>query len=164
MLHSTSMLFTYFIYINIYGQSHPSLCDPMDYNPPGSFVHGIFQARILEWVAISFLLQRSFLIQGSNPCLLHFLHWQADSLPLSHLGSPGHIYQYLCCISIFKFQKYFSFSWGITTCNKVHKFWDFCGGPVGPTGLRASNAEGECSILARGTKIPHAVQDGQKNE
>ena len=24
----------------------------MDYNPPGSFVHGIFQARILEWVAI----------------------------------------------------------------------------------------------------------------
>ena len=29
------------------------LCNPMVYNPPGSFVHGIFQARILEWVAIS---------------------------------------------------------------------------------------------------------------
>ena len=27
---------------------------PMDWSPPGSFVHGIFQARILEWVAISF--------------------------------------------------------------------------------------------------------------
>ena len=27
-------------------------CDPMDHSPPGSFVHGIFQARILEWVAI----------------------------------------------------------------------------------------------------------------
>ena len=27
--------------------------------------------------------------QGSNPHLLHLLHWQADSLPLSHLGSPG---------------------------------------------------------------------------
>jgi len=31
-----------------------TLCDPMDRSPPGSFVHGIFQARILEWVAISF--------------------------------------------------------------------------------------------------------------
>ena len=30
------------------------LCDPMDLSPPGSSVHGIFQARILEWVAISF--------------------------------------------------------------------------------------------------------------
>ena len=29
-------------------------CDPMDCSPPGSSVHGIFQARILEWVAISF--------------------------------------------------------------------------------------------------------------
>ena len=29
-------------------------CNPMDYSPPGSSVHGIFQARILEWVAISF--------------------------------------------------------------------------------------------------------------
>ena len=32
----------------------PTLCDPMDSNPPGSSVHGIFQARILERVAISF--------------------------------------------------------------------------------------------------------------
>ena len=31
----------------------PSLCDPMDCSPPGSYVHGMFQARILEWVAIS---------------------------------------------------------------------------------------------------------------
>ena len=30
-----------------------TLFDHMDYNPPGSFVHGILQARILEWVAIS---------------------------------------------------------------------------------------------------------------
>ena len=35
-------------------QSCPTLCDPMDCSPPGSSVHGIFQARILEWVAISF--------------------------------------------------------------------------------------------------------------
>ena len=34
-------------------QSHLILCDPSDCSPPGSFVHGILQARILEWVAIS---------------------------------------------------------------------------------------------------------------
>ena len=35
-------------------QSCQTLCDPMDGNLPGSVVHGIFQARILEWAAISF--------------------------------------------------------------------------------------------------------------
>ena len=35
-------------------QSCPILCDPMDCSPPGSSIHGIFQARVLEWVAISF--------------------------------------------------------------------------------------------------------------
>ena len=35
-------------------QSCPTLSGPMDCSPPGSSVHGIFQARILEWVAISF--------------------------------------------------------------------------------------------------------------
>ena len=35
-------------------QSCLTLPDPMDYGPPGSSVHGIFQARVLEWVAISF--------------------------------------------------------------------------------------------------------------
>ena len=35
-------------------QSCLILCDPVDYSPPGSSVHGIFQVSILEWVAISF--------------------------------------------------------------------------------------------------------------
>ena len=35
-------------------QSCPTLCDPMDCSLPGSSVHGIFQARILKWVSISF--------------------------------------------------------------------------------------------------------------
>ena len=41
-------------------QSCPILCDPMDCNLPGSSIHGIFQARVLEWVAISFF-------RGSSP-------------------------------------------------------------------------------------------------
>ena len=35
-------------------QSCPTLCDPIDSNPPGSDIPGILQARMLEWVAISF--------------------------------------------------------------------------------------------------------------
>ena len=35
-------------------QSCPTLCDPMDCSLSGSSVHGIFQARVLEWIAISF--------------------------------------------------------------------------------------------------------------
>ena len=35
-------------------QSCPTLCDPIDGSPPGSFVPGTLQARILGWVAISF--------------------------------------------------------------------------------------------------------------
>ena len=45
-------------------------------------LHGISRARILAWVAISFFRRSS---QGLNPCLQH---WQADSLLLSHQGSP----------------------------------------------------------------------------
>ena len=40
----------------------PTLCDDMDCSPPGSSVHGILQARILEWAAIS-----CFLLQGIFP-------------------------------------------------------------------------------------------------
>ena len=35
-------------------QSYPTLSDPMDCSLPGSFVHRIFQARVLEWGAIAF--------------------------------------------------------------------------------------------------------------
>ena len=37
-------------------QSCPTLCDPRDGSPPGSSVHGSFQARVLEWDAIAWLL------------------------------------------------------------------------------------------------------------
>ena len=41
-------------------QSCLTLCDPMDCSLPGSSVHGIFQARVLEWVAISFSRESSW--------------------------------------------------------------------------------------------------------
>ena len=66
-------------------QSCLTLCDPMDCSPPGSFVHEILQARILEWVAMPFS-RGIFLMQGSNPHLLHLLHWQMGTLPLAPPG------------------------------------------------------------------------------
>ena len=68
-------------------QSCPTVCNLMDCNPPGSSVHGIFQARNLEWVVISFP-RWSFQPRDRNsvsciPCTgrqsLHHLH---------HLGNP----------------------------------------------------------------------------
>ena len=51
-------------------QSCPTLCDPVDCSLPGFSVHGILQARILEWVTISF--SRGSSRQGSNPGLPHW--------------------------------------------------------------------------------------------
>ena len=50
-------------------QSCPTLCDPVDCSPPGFSVHGILQARTLQWVAISFSRGSSF--YGLFQKLLH---------------------------------------------------------------------------------------------
>ena len=56
-------------------QLGPTLCNPMDCSPPGSSIHGILQARILEWVAIPFFRSYNPGIEPGFPAL------QADSLP-----------------------------------------------------------------------------------
>ena len=72
-------------------QSCLTLCNPMDCSPPGCSVHGIFQARILEWVAISFSRR------SSQP-----RDWTRVSrivgrmlYHLSHQGSPNIYYRVL---------------------------------------------------------------------
>ena len=73
-------------------QSCLTLCDPMDFSPPDSSVHGILLTRILEWEAIPF--SRDLPDPGSNPGLLlcsqilYHLH---------HQGSPLRSYAVLCC-------------------------------------------------------------------
>ena len=64
------------------------LCDPMDCSPPGSSVRGILQARMLEWVAIPFSRGPSPPRDWTHVSCVCLLHWQADSLPLSHPRSP----------------------------------------------------------------------------
>ena len=68
---------------NVGHQSCPALCDTMDYSLPSSSVHGILQARTLEWVAVHFS-RGSSLTQGLNSGLLPAL--QTDSLPSKPLG------------------------------------------------------------------------------
>ena len=47
-------------------QLGPTLSDPMDCSLPGSSVHGIFQARVLEWVAIAFSIMYLLLLLVSH--------------------------------------------------------------------------------------------------
>ena len=65
-------------------QSCLTLCDPIDGSPPGFSVHGIFQARILEWGTIPVLGKKVFFpkpgIEPRSPTL------QADSLPAEPPG------------------------------------------------------------------------------
>ena len=74
-------------------QLYPTLYGPMDCSPPGSSVHGILKARILEWVATSYFRgssQPRYQIHRWNPHLLCLLHRQVDSLPLAPPEKPLH--------------------------------------------------------------------------
>ena len=64
-----------------------TLSDPLNCGPPGSSVPQILRGKNTG-VGSRFLLQGIFPIQGLSLCLLHLLHWQADSLPLELLGKP----------------------------------------------------------------------------
>ena len=65
-------------------QSYLAVCDLMDYSSSGSSVHGILQARIPEWVAISFSRgSPNPRIKPGSPAL------QADSLPSEPPGKPS---------------------------------------------------------------------------
>ena len=65
----------------MHAQSCPTLCNPNDCSPPGSSVHGIFQARILEWVAI-------FYSRGSS--------WPRDQTRVSGISCIGRRVPYHC--------------------------------------------------------------------
>ena len=65
----------------------PTLWNPVDWGLPGSSVHGIFQARILDWVVIPFSRGSSWPRDRTRVSCICLLLWQAYSLPLCHLGS-----------------------------------------------------------------------------
>ena len=65
----------------------PTVCDPMEWSPPGSSVHGILQAGILEWVTMPFS-GGNLPDPGIKPVSPESPALQVDSLPWSHQGSP----------------------------------------------------------------------------
>ena len=64
----------------------PTLCDPMDCSPPGSSVHGILQAKILEWVVMP--SSRGSFQPRDRTFISCLLHLQVGSLPLAPPGKP----------------------------------------------------------------------------
>ena len=99
-------------------QSCLTLCDPMDCSPPGSSVHGILWARILEWVALYFLRESSWSRdQTQVSCVVgrFFYH-------LSHQGSP--------ITKVFLDNKYtWYYSCFHNLCSKENSWWwcsSFC--------------------------------------
>ena len=71
-------------------QSCLLLCDSADYSQPGSSIHGILQARILEWVTMP--SSRGSSQPGDWTCIcLHLLHCRQILYPLCYLGSPIYV-------------------------------------------------------------------------
>ena len=87
-----SLGFSLYEWVSEVAQLCLTLCDPMDCSLPGSSVHGIFQARVLEWGAISF--SRGLHNPGSEP---RSPALQADALQSEPPGKP-----FLCIVSCYQ--------------------------------------------------------------
>ena len=110
----------------------PTLSDPMDCSLPGSSVHGIFQARVLEWGAIAFLIIASpqfissghFVGQILN-CVIPPISWSYFSslyLPVNH---GAHLFSY-----IFKYINSTLFWWKINFHGQhMYSYWKFLMSP-----------------------------------
>ena len=78
-------------------QSCPTLSDPMDWSPPGSSIHGIFQARVLEWRTIAFSI---YIYIYSYPSWFIVGYWIKFPVPHSRmLLLVHHIYNTLHCMN-----------------------------------------------------------------
>ena len=88
-----------------FAQSCLTFCDPMDYSPPSSSVHGFLRQE--DWIAISF-----FRGSPQPKDRLESLVWQADSLPLSHQRSLTHVVS-MHNSGAFPFQFLLMFQWAL---------------------------------------------------
>ena len=116
-------IFSYCISVNkllcavcLVAQLCPTLCNPVDYSPLGFSVHGILQARILEWVAMP---------EPKSPAL------QVDSLPFEPPGKPNKLlwlYLFLViCLLIFILELISNLYtiitvWKYSECNQIFTF------------------------------------------
>ena len=127
-------------------QSYLTLCNPMDYNPPGSSIQEILQARLLEWVAIPFS-------GGSSPPrdqipripARDLLHCRQIIYHLSYWGSPSYqgLSQWKAMGFLFTIALPTSFS-SLRMCS-----WGFPGGTVVKNLLANSGDTGSIPELGR---------------
>ena len=141
------------IYKGMCTQLYQTLCDPMDCSPPGSSVHGILQARILEWLAMPSFRGSSRPGDGTHVSCISYIGRQV-LYHQRHLGSPS------IFISVSTSQNWLQFcelslnsgiissisAVTITSSLSRTQLRDFPGGQS--LRLWASTAEGTGSILA----------------
>ena len=115
-------------------QSCQTLCDPMDCSLPGSSLHGILQARVLEWVAFSFSRGSSQPRDRTQVSCIpgrHFNLWATREAPEYHLK---HVVA-TCPVKSLKMFSWLGVEPGATTVNTSNH----CTGPPG-------NSRGGCSL------------------
>ena len=78
---------------NEVAQSSPTLSDSMDYSPPGSSIHGIFQARVLEWGAVTFSNVNNYFLPTPNQ---HGLQLSYNGSCWSHNYISAETFQVWC--------------------------------------------------------------------
>ena len=135
-------------------QSYLTLRDPMDCSPPGSSIHGIFQARVLEWGAIAFSTAGSMSSIPSQELRSHMPHCVAKK-NFFNLNSGGNfatylIYYYLCFFSFLLIRFMYLLTLVGLFCSmgflKLYK-WDL----LSSYGIRASHhCRFSCGALALG--------------
>ena len=104
-------------------QSYPTLWDPMDFSLPGFSVHGIFQGRILEWLAI-FFSRGSSRLRDQTQISCISCTGDVDSLPLRHLGKSTFIFNFGANANGFFFDVPAHIVWNTNhTCSENYVLW-----------------------------------------
>ena len=118
-----SLMYTYKVKVRVLvAQSCPTLCHPMDCSPPGSSVHGILQARILEWVAISFSRASSWprvQTRVSHTAGRFFTFWATREAPVRIV----HMYKYAW--ALYTWASFCVPMWPFVSWGKWHRY--LCG-------------------------------------
>ena len=101
-------------------QSCPALCNPMDYSRPRSSVHGIFQARTMQWAAISFSRGSSWpRNQTCVSCIVRWIlyHWAS-------LEAKFHVpFFFICKPKVLRGQSRFGLTFIELLEGILHEFW-----------------------------------------
>ena len=102
-------------------QLYLTLCNPMDYSPPGSYVHGIFQARILEWVSgLSFPSLGDHPNPGLEPPSLVFPVLAGRFFTTEPRGNASSLSFFYGCFQDFVFVFYF-----LQLCSDITRYASF---------------------------------------